>query len=137
MTLNIAKPKAQPPAPKKPTSLQTAQAIRSKVTVKTTKEQVAFESAAVDFAAAIGWEGPGENVLNDVQVSDAQRYFAKVFHELHVCALNPGTTMVVKPTAESVCEHLNIDDDDIIAVIASKLDQVFADETPKPTTATS
>lgn len=137
MAPNIAKPKAQPPAPKKPSSVQTAQAIHSKVNVKTTKEQEAFRSAAVEFAAALGWEGPGENVLNDVQVSDAQRYFAKVFHELHVCALNPGTTMVVKPTAEAVCTHLNIDDDDIFTVVEGKLDQVLADETPKPTTPTS
>jgi hypothetical protein len=137
MSFATAKPKAQPPKPRKPSSTEMAQALRSKVSVVTTKEQDDFAPAATEFAAALGWEGPGANVLNDIQVSDAVRFLTKTFHELHVCALNPGTTAVTKPTVESVCDHLNIEDGDIVSVVKGKLAQIEKDETPKPATPVS
>jgi hypothetical protein len=111
-----------------------AEAIRSKSTVRTTKEQDAFESEAAEFAVALGWEGDPSWVLNDIQNSDAARFLAKTFHELHVAALNPAQAA---PTAEAVCEHLNITEADAVAVVASKLKQITERETEKPTTPTS
>lgn len=130
--MQTAKPKAQPPAKKKPSSTETAQAIKTAVSVVTTKEQRDFVADAAAFAASLGWEGEGHYVLNDIQVSDAVRFLTKTFHELHVVAWNPGTKQVVQPTAESVCAHLHIDDPDAVEVVTGKLAQVLKDETPKP-----
>lgn len=134
MATALARPKAQPPQAKKPTSTETAQAIRSKVTVHTTKDQDAFEAEAAEFAVALGWEGEPSWLLNDIQVSDARRFLTKTFHELHVAALNKDQKA---PTVEAVCEHLNITDDDAIDVVKGKLAQVLERETEKPTTPSS
>jgi hypothetical protein len=127
----LARPKAQPPAPKKPSSTEVARAIQSKVTVRTTKEQEAFEEEATEFAAALGWEGKPEWLLNDIQVSDARRFLTKTFHELHVAALNKDQAA---PSAEAVCDHLNITDDEAIGTVEAKLKQVLERETEKPAT---
>lgn len=130
MTSQTAKPKAQPPAPRKPSSTETAAALKSKSTVITTKDQDAFEAEAREFAAACGWDGEPHWVLNDIQVSDARGYLRKIFHELHVAALNPGR---VAPSADDVCEHLNITDEDTCAVVQGRLDTILERERGKPT----
>jgi hypothetical protein len=131
MSTEKARPMAQPPAPKKPTSTETAAAIRAAASVRITKEQEDFEPQANALAASLGWDGEPEWVLNGIQVGDARRFLAKTLHEVHVAALNNRTP----PTALSVCSHLGLDADthEVVEALAKTLEQ----ERGKPATPTS
>jgi hypothetical protein len=126
-----ARPKAQEPEAKKPTSTETAAAIRGKVTLRITKDQEYFSRAAETLASALGWEGDPSWVLNGIQVSDARRFLQKTLHEVHVAALNDREP----PTPAAVAAHLGLDP--MTPEIASALKACWELERGQPATPTS
>jgi hypothetical protein len=125
-----ARPKAQPPAPKKPTSTEMAAAIRGAATARITKEQEDFESQATELAAELGWDGEPDWTLNGIQISDARRYLAQKLHEVHVAVLN-GRPL---PAAEAICKHLGIEG---TTEVEAALTACAEQERGQPTTPTS
>lgn len=129
----IARPKAQPPAPRKKTSKEFAQALRETVTVRVLREQDDYSAEAAELAAQLGWEGAPTDVLFGIQVADARRFLAKTLHEVHVAVLNPNSDRARMPTAERVCQHLGLSED-YLDEVREALAKAVEREAPRPTT---
>lgn len=128
--MDTAKPKAkaQAPAPRAPRgNAASDRGARAPIT----KEQDAFASEAAEFAAALGWEGEGNWVLNGIQVKDARVYLTRIFHQVHVAVAVPDQAA---PTAPEVCEHLGITDPEAIETVKGRLAQLLEREKGTPTT---
>ena len=105
--------KAQPPAPKH------AKAIRRNP-LNLAKTQADFEQEAMDLSASLGWEGPGENVLDDIQVADAYHFLRKSLHEKYVHGELPDRCKA--PTVDGIAKHLGIDDEERLAILRAKFE---------------
>jgi hypothetical protein len=103
--------KAQPPVEK-----SNAKAIRQ-APVVIDREQADFDQEAAALSTSLGWEGPGENVLDGIQVADAFKFLRKSLHEMYVHSVIPERCEA--PTVESVAKHLAIDDEERLAILRS------------------
>lgn len=128
-----ARPKAQPPEPRKPRAKKFARALRDKLKIRVLREQDDYAEEAQALAAQLGWEGAPEDILFDIKIKDAQAYLRKVLHEVHLAALNPDSERVKRPTAEAVCQHLGLDES-YLDEVREALERAFERETPQPTT---
>lgn len=84
-------------------------------------KQEDFADVGAALSAQLGWDGPDDHLGNDIAVADARAYLVKTLHE-HFQA---GAKGEEQPDVALACEHLALDDEADVAMIAAECGRAF------------